>query len=82
MDYHGEQFAAVFALRMLTRGHLADAIVGTVARSLSISEKEADLIYFKIVTVNMQFILALVIIIFVFCYSTCFWIHIKDILMR
>ena len=58
--------ATVFALRMLTRGHLADAIVGTVARSLSISEKEADLIYFKIVTVNMQFILALVIIIFVF----------------
>ena len=58
--------AAVFSLRMLTRGHLADAIVGTVARSLSISEKEADLIYFKIVTVNMQFILALVIIIFVF----------------
>ena len=74
--------AAVFALRMLTRGHLADAIVGAVARSLSISEKEADLIYFKIVTVNMQFILALVIIIFVFCCSTCFWIHIKDILMR
>ena len=58
--------AAVFALRMLTRGHLADAIVGWFARSLSISEKEADLIYFKIVTVNMQFILALVIIIFVF----------------
>lgn len=58
--------AAVFALRMLTRGHLADAIVGWIARSLSISEKEADLIYFKIVTVNMQFILALVIIIFVF----------------
>ena len=58
--------AAVFALRMLTRGYLADAIVGAVARSLSISEKEADLIYFKIVTVNMQFILALVIIIFVF----------------
>ena len=58
--------AAVFALRMLTRGHLADAIVRWFARSLSISEKEADLIYFKIVTVNMQFILALVIIIFVF----------------
>ena len=58
--------AAVFALLMLTRGHLADAIVGWFARSLSISEKEADLIYFKIVTVNMQFILALVIIIFVF----------------
>ena len=38
--------ATVFALRMLTRGHLADAIVGAVARSLSISEKEADLIYF------------------------------------
>ncbi|MFQ7539055.1 MAG: hypothetical protein ACLRL6_17765 [Clostridium sp.] len=38
--------AAVFALRMLTRGRLADAIVGAVARSLSISEKEADLIYF------------------------------------
>ena len=58
--------AAVFVLRMLTRGHLADAIVRWFARSLSISEKEADLIYFKIVTVNMQFILALVIIIFVF----------------
>ena len=58
--------AAVFGLRMLTRGHLVDAIVRWFARSLSISEKEADLIYFKIVTVNMQFILALVIIIFVF----------------
>mgnify|MGYP002465443868 FL=1 len=58
--------AAVFGLRMLTRGHLADAIVGWIARSPSISEQEADLIYFKIVTVNMQFILALVIIIFVF----------------
>ena len=58
--------AAVFALRMLTRGHLADAIVGWFARSLSISEMEADLLYFKLVTVNMQFILALVIIIFVF----------------
>ena len=45
---------------------MADAIVGWFTRSLSISEKEADLIYFKIVTVNMQFILALVIIIFVF----------------
>ena len=58
--------AAVFGLRMLTRGHLADAIVGWIARGLSISEKEADLIYFRIVTVNMQFILTLVIIIFVF----------------
>ena len=58
--------AAVFGLRMLTRGHLADAIVRWFARSLSISEMEADLLYFKIVTVNMQFILALVIIIFVF----------------
>ena len=74
--------AAVFGLRMLTRGHLADAIVGWIARGLSISEKEADLIYFRIVTVNMQFILTLVIIIFVFCCSTCCWIHIKDILMR
>ena len=46
--------AAVFGLRMLTRGHLADAIVGWIARGLSISEKEADLIYFRIVTVNMQ----------------------------
>ena len=51
---------------MLTRGHLADAIVRWFARSLSISEMEADLLYFKLVTVNMQFILALVIIIFVF----------------
>ncbi|WP_455650077.1 sensor histidine kinase [Enterocloster citroniae] len=58
--------AAVFVLRMLTRGHLADAIVGWIARILSISENEADLIYFQMVTANMQFILALVIIIFVF----------------
>lgn len=58
--------AAVFALRMLTRGHLADAIVEWIARILSISENEADLIYFQMVTANMQFILALVIIIFVF----------------
>ena len=58
--------AAVFALRLLTRGHLADAIVGWIARILSISENEADLIYFQMVTANMQFILALVIIIFVF----------------
>ena len=58
--------AAVFGLRMLTRGHLADAIVGWIARSPSISEQEADLIYFRIVTANMQFILTLIIIIFVF----------------
>ena len=58
--------AAVLGLRMMTRGHLADAIVVWIARCLSISEKEADLIYFRIVTVNMQFILTLVIIIFVF----------------
>ncbi|WP_321010205.1 sensor histidine kinase [Hungatella effluvii] len=58
--------AAVFVLRMLTRGHLADAIVEWIARILSISENEADLIYFQMVTANMQFILALVIIIFVF----------------
>lgn len=58
--------AAVFALRLLTRGHLADAIVEWIARILSISENEADLIYFQMVTANMQFLLALVIIIFVF----------------
>ena len=58
--------AAVFALRMLTRGHLADAIVEWIARILSISENEANLIYFRMVAANMQFILALVIIIFVF----------------
>ena len=58
--------AAVLGLRMMTRGHLADAIVVWIARCLSISEKEADLIYFRIVTVNMQFILTLIIIIFVF----------------
>ena len=58
--------AAVFVLRMLTRGHLADAIVEWIARILSVSENEADLIYFQMVTANMQFILALVIIIFVF----------------
>ena len=58
--------AAVLGLRMLTRGYWADAIVVWIARCLSISEKEADLIYFRIVTVNMQFILTLIIIIFVF----------------
>lgn len=57
---------AVFALRMLTRGHLADTIVRWIGRSLSISDSEADLVYFKIVTANMQFILALLIIVFVF----------------
>ena len=57
---------AVFALRMLTRGHLADAIALWIARSLSISDSEADLVYFSIVTANMQFILALIIIVFVF----------------
>lgn len=58
--------AAVFFLRLLTRGHLADAIVWWIARCFSMSEKEADLVYFSAVTVNMQFILAIVIIIFAF----------------
>ena len=63
--------AAVFVLRMLTRGHLADAIVEWIARILSISENEADLIYFQMVTANMQFILALVIIIFEIGRASC-----------
>ncbi|WP_321012153.1 sensor histidine kinase [Eisenbergiella sp.] len=58
--------AAVFFLRLLTRGHLADAIVRWIARSFSISEKEADLVYFRAVTNNMQYLLTIVIIIFVF----------------
>ena len=58
--------AAVFSLRALTRGHLADAIVRWIARSFSMSDNEADLAYFNAVTANMQFILTIVVIIFVF----------------
>lgn len=58
--------AAVFFLRLLTRGHLADSIVSWIAKIFSMSEKEADMVYFRTVTANMQFILTIVIIIFVF----------------
>ena len=59
--------AAVFALRMLTRGHLAQTrLSGQLHAVFQSVRREADLIYFKIVTVNMQFILALVIIILFF----------------
>lgn len=57
---------AVFILRAITRGHLADTIVQWIARCFSISDNEADMAYFKLVVMNMQFILAAVIIIFVF----------------
>lgn len=58
--------ATVFFLRLLTRGHLADTIVRWIAHIFSMSEKEADLVYFRIITVNMQYILAIVIIVFAF----------------
>lgn len=61
----GAVFAVVF-LRALTRGHLADTIVIWIARIFSLSENEADLVYFNAVTVNLQFIIGIIIIIFVF----------------
>lgn len=61
----GAVFAVIF-LRALTRGHLADTIVIWIARIFSLSENEADLVYFNAVTVNLQFIIGIVIIIFVF----------------
>lgn len=57
---------AVILLRALTRGHLADTIVIWIARIFSLSENEADLVYFNAVTVNLQFIIGIIIIIFVF----------------
>lgn len=56
----------VFFLRLLTRGHLADTIVWWIAQIFAMSEKEADLVYFRAITANMQFILTIVIIVFVF----------------
>lgn len=58
--------AAVIFLRLLTRGHLADAISRWIAKCFSMSEEEANLVYFWAVAANMQFLLAIVIIIFVF----------------
>lgn len=58
--------AVVFFLRLLTRGHLADTIVSWIARNFSMSDNDADLAYFMAVTSNMQFILAIVVIVFVF----------------
>ncbi len=57
---------SVFLLRALTRGHLADTIVRWIAQGFSMSETQADIVYFKVVTANMQFILGIVIILFVF----------------
>lgn len=58
--------ATVFFLRLMTRGHLADTIVRWIAQIFTLSEKEADLVYFRAITANMQFILTIVIIVFVF----------------
>lgn len=58
--------ATVFFLRVLTRGHLADTIVRWIAQIFAMSEKEANLVYFRVITNNMQFILTIVIIVFVF----------------
>lgn len=58
--------ATVFLLRLLTRGHLADTIVRWIAQIFAMSEKEANLVYFRAITNNMQFILTIVIIVFVF----------------
>lgn len=57
---------SVLLLRAMTRGHLADTIVLWIAHIFSLNEEQADMIYFKAVTANMQFILGIVIIIFVF----------------
>lgn len=58
--------ATVFFLRLLTRGHLADTIVRRIEQIFAMSEKEANLVYFRTITANMQFILTIVIIVFVF----------------
>lgn len=58
--------SAVLLLRAMTRGHLADTIVLWIAHIFFLNEEQADMIYFKAVTANMQFILGIVIIIFVF----------------
>lgn len=58
--------ATVFLLRLLTRGHLADTIVRWIAQIFAMSEKEANLVYFRAISNNMQFILTIVIIVFVF----------------
>lgn len=58
--------ATVFLLRLLTRGHLADTIVRWIVQIFAMSEKEANLVYFRAISNNMQFILTIVIIVFVF----------------
>lgn len=58
--------ATVFLLRLLTRGHLADTIVRWIEQIFAMSEKEANLVYFRAISNNMQFILTIVIIVFVF----------------
>ena len=56
----------VLFLRLLSQGHLADIIAAVIARILHISDTEADILYFKVVGNNMQFILAITIITFMF----------------
>ena len=54
----------IFLLRLLSRGHLADRIAEWIARQFSLSDFQAEMAYFNLITLNMQYILATVIIIF------------------
>lgn len=54
----------IFLLRLLSRGHLADRIAEWIARQFSLSDFQAEMAYFNLITFNMQYILATVIIIF------------------
>ena len=56
----------VLLLRLLSHGHLADIIAVFIARILHISDTDANLLYFRIIGNNMQFILTLTIILFMF----------------
>ena len=56
----------VLLLRLLSQGHVADVIAVFIARILHISDTEADILYFKLIGNNMQFILAATIIAFMF----------------
>ena len=61
----------VLLLRLLSQGHVADIIAAVIARILHISDTEADILYFKVVGNNMQFILAITIITLCLCYFRC-----------
>lgn len=55
---------AVILLRSLTRGHFADTIVGLIERVFSMDYTSAYNVYFKIIPNNLEFIIGIVIIVF------------------